>query len=107
MNDARSALVILVPEVDPLVAAYRQRHDPSAARGMPAHITLLYPFLPLATSGDAVLTQLQVLFAAFPAFPYALSAVRAFPSPLSRIVPYPLIRDRFSHLPKEAGLEVA
>ncbi|RMD66358.1 2'-5' RNA ligase family protein, partial [Candidatus Parcubacteria bacterium] len=27
----QSALVILVPEADPLVAAYRQRYDPSAA----------------------------------------------------------------------------
>jgi len=74
-----SALVILVPEADPLVAAYRERYDPSAAQGMPAHITLLYPFLPPAAIGDDVLTELQALFAAFPAFPYTLSAVRTFP----------------------------
>ncbi len=79
MNDTRSALVILVPEADPLVAAYRLRHDPSAAQGMPAHITLLYPFLPPAAIDDPVLAALRALFAAFPAFPYALSAVRAFP----------------------------
>lgn len=79
MNDAHSALVILASEADPLVAAYRERYDPSAARGMPAHITLLYPFLPPAAIGDDVLMQLKALFAALPAFPYTLSAVRAFP----------------------------
>jgi len=79
MSNACSALVILVPEAEPLVAAYRQRYDPSAAQGMPAHITLHYPFLPPVAIGDDVLAQLQALFAAFPAFPYALSAARAFP----------------------------
>lgn len=88
MNNARSALVILVTEADPLVAAYRQRYDPSAAQGMPAHITLLFPSLPPAAIGDDVLAQLQALFAAFPAFPYALSAVHAFPD-LLHLAPEP------------------
>jgi hypothetical protein len=37
-----SALV--VPEAEPLVKPFRDRYDPSAAAGVPAHITLLYPF---------------------------------------------------------------
>jgi len=41
-----SALVVLVPEAGALVGRLRQRYDPSAAVGMPAHITLNYPFLP-------------------------------------------------------------
>lgn len=32
---AHSAIVILVPEADPLVAAYRERYDPAAARSGP------------------------------------------------------------------------
>ena len=39
-----TALVILVPESESLVEAFRQRYDPVAAAGMPTHITLLYPF---------------------------------------------------------------
>jgi len=39
-----TALVILVPEAEPLVAAYRRRYDPAAAVGVPAHVTVLYPF---------------------------------------------------------------
>ena len=40
-----TALVLLVPEAEPLVHDWRSAHDPSAAEGMPAHITVLYPFV--------------------------------------------------------------
>lgn len=42
---ARSAVVIPVPAAEPLVSSWRTRFDPSAAEGMPAHITALVPFL--------------------------------------------------------------
>ena len=45
MPKPESALVILVPEAEPLVRPFRHRFDPSAALGVPAHITLLYPFI--------------------------------------------------------------
>ena len=41
-----SALVVLVPEAEAVVGRLRHRYDPSAAVGIPAHITLNYPFLP-------------------------------------------------------------
>ena len=41
-----TALVIAVPEAEPLVSDWRAQHDWSAQRGVPAHITLLYPFVP-------------------------------------------------------------
>ena len=40
-----SAVVVEVPEAEPLVGAWRLRFDPVAALGMPAHVTLLYPFV--------------------------------------------------------------
>ena len=42
----RSGVIVrirLPPELEEL----RQRHDPMAPFGVPAHVTLLYPFLPL------------------------------------------------------------
>src|SRR5215469_5045362 len=39
-----STLVILAPEAEGLVQSFRDRYDPAAKAGMPAHITLLYPF---------------------------------------------------------------
>ncbi|HEX9447459.1 MAG TPA: hypothetical protein VF920_05740 [Dongiaceae bacterium] len=43
MPAAQSALV---PEAEALVGALRARFDPSASQCVPAHVTLLYPFLP-------------------------------------------------------------
>jgi 2'-5' RNA ligase len=40
-----TALALLVPEADPVVGPWRLRYDPSAARGVAAHITVLGPFL--------------------------------------------------------------
>jgi len=44
MPSSESALVVLVPEAEAVVKPFRDQYDPSAAAGMPAHITLLYPF---------------------------------------------------------------
>ena len=42
----RTALVIAVSEAEPAVGSWRTAHDPSAALGVPAHVTLLFPFVP-------------------------------------------------------------
>src|ERR1051325_8060387 len=44
MSSSESALVVLVPEAEVFAKPFRDQYDPSAAAGMPAHITLLYPF---------------------------------------------------------------
>ena len=41
MTAIQSALVVLVPEAEGLVKDFRDRYDPSATAGVPAHITLL------------------------------------------------------------------
>jgi 2'-5' RNA ligase superfamily len=56
-----SALVIPVPAIESAVARWRDRFDPSAAAGMPAHITVLYPFLDQSQLGDAVAQELRSL----------------------------------------------
>ena len=49
-----SALLVSVPAAEPAVSAHRSRLDPGAPLGVPAHITVLYPFLPPAAIGDDV-----------------------------------------------------
>jgi hypothetical protein len=73
-----SALVVLVPEAEAHVGRLRQRYDPSAAVGMPAHITLNYPFLPGEPVVAATIDQLRVLFGGFPPFRYDLIGVGKF-----------------------------
>jgi hypothetical protein len=73
-----SALVILVPEAEVVVGRLRRRYDPSAAVGMPAHITLNYPFLPGLPVDPGTIDRLKVLFSGFPPLRYALIEVRKF-----------------------------
>ncbi|MEU7784421.1 MULTISPECIES: 2'-5' RNA ligase family protein [unclassified Amycolatopsis] len=60
-----TALVILLPAAEPVLAAAR-RVDPALVRpGLPAHVTALYPFLPAAEVSDAVLDAVRALAATF------------------------------------------
>jgi hypothetical protein len=74
----QSALLIPVPAAEPIVDDWRRRFDPAASVGVPAHITLLYPFLPPAAA-RAEIPALGVLFAAVPRFDFSLAAFRRFP----------------------------
>jgi 2'-5' RNA ligase len=67
-----------VPAAEPAVAEHRARLDGSARDGVPAHVTVLYPFLPPALADDAVLASLGRLFAAIPAFAFTLDRVAWF-----------------------------
>ena len=60
----RSALVLLAPDLEPLVSRWRDALDPSAGRGVPAHLTVLYPWVPVDDLDDAVLADLRALAAA-------------------------------------------
>jgi 2'-5' RNA ligase len=80
MNAVESALVVLAPEAEPWVKPYRDRYDPSARIGVPAHVTLLYPFRPPSEIDPAVLEALRSLFAAVGAFAYDLVELRRFPN---------------------------
>ncbi|NUK01110.1 2'-5' RNA ligase family protein [Streptomyces lunaelactis] len=41
----QSGLIVRIPEAEPAVRAWRDRLDPSARAGVPAHVTVLFPFL--------------------------------------------------------------
>jgi 2'-5' RNA ligase len=84
-----TALVFLVPEAQALVAAIRERHDPSAAAGMPAHITLLYPFVAPSDVDDSVIHKLRRCLIEFAAFRYSLCGLRQFPGYVLYLVPEP------------------
>ena len=71
----RTALIIPVPEAEPAVGALRAGHDSSAALGVPAHVTILFPFLPPDKVDEDALRD---LFARFAAFDFALDRVERF-----------------------------
>lgn len=104
-SSKESALVVLVPEAEALVKPFRDRYDPSAAEGMPAHITILYPFKPPQELAAAVVAALQDLFARCSGFTFSLAQPRRFPEVLY-LAPVPdepfkeLIRAVAAHFPE-------
>jgi len=89
VNAANSAIVILVPEAEACVGGFRARHDPSAVAGMPAHVTLLYPFIAPAMLDEEQRDALKVCVAGFRPFAFSLSEVCRFPSHLLYLAPEP------------------
>lgn len=77
-----TALVLCIPEAEELVSSWRLRHDPSALAGMPAHITLVYPFKPYEEIDAAVEADLARLFAQGHALDIAFHHTRRFPGVL-------------------------
>ncbi|HET9870978.1 MAG TPA: 2'-5' RNA ligase family protein [Propionibacteriaceae bacterium] len=73
-----SVLAVPVPEADPVVRDIRARLDSSAALGVPAHVTVLYPFLPPQAIDDTVLRRLAELFAQTDSFSYEFVETRWF-----------------------------
>ena len=76
--ELQSALLLTVPAAEAAVGAHRARLDASARDGVPAHLTVLYPFLPPAEIGPGVLAELSRLFAGTPRFDFTLDRVRWF-----------------------------
>lgn len=60
--------MVVVPEAEPVVADLRLRLDPVARLGVPAHVTVLFPFMPASEIHDDVLARLAALFRTVPAF---------------------------------------
>lgn len=90
MSEPReSALIVPAPEAEALVSAWRERYDDSARTGVPAHLTVLYPFLPPDEIGPGDLERLATLFASAPATPYRLTAARRFPRGVLYLAPEP------------------
>jgi 2'-5' RNA ligase len=79
MSSCESALVVLVPEAEAVAKPFRDRYDPSAAAGMPAHITLLYPFKAPDEVDDITLGKLRDCFARLEPTRFSLGAIRRFP----------------------------
>src|SRR5215831_9843437 len=76
--DWQTALLVPVPAAEPIVGRHRARHDAAARDGVPAHVTVLYPFLPPAGIGESLLASLGRLFAGFAAFEFTLDRVGWF-----------------------------
>ena len=65
---SESCLLVPVPEAEPVVGRVRSRLDRAAAWGVPAHVTILYPFVPPEAITSAVIGLVAAAVASVPAF---------------------------------------
>lgn len=75
MSVDATALLLPVPAADPVVGPWRARYDRSAREGVPAHVTLLYPFLPPDEIGAHELDNLAEIARHTAPFSLSLSRV--------------------------------
>lgn len=69
MEDAtQTAVIVTVPAAEDAVAAHRGRYDPSAGWGVPAHVTILYPFVPPSQINARVIERLRAAIGSTPRF---------------------------------------
>jgi 2'-5' RNA ligase len=76
---AETALICRVPEAERYISHYRQRFDPSARRNVPAHVTILYPFMAPELIDADVLATLERIATSVPCFSYRMVRTQRFP----------------------------
>ncbi|MEU8243475.1 2'-5' RNA ligase family protein [Actinoplanes missouriensis] len=89
MEPTQSALIVSVPEAEPAVAGLRERLDSVAAQGVPAHVTVLSPFLPPAQLTPQVLAAVQLVAAGVPGFFVSFDRVAWFGDRVLWLAPDP------------------
>lgn len=75
----QTALVVPVPEAEPAVRAWRDRFDPAARAGVPAHVTVLFPFLPASHVDADTHAALAEILGSHPAFDVRFEDCGRFP----------------------------
>jgi 2'-5' RNA ligase len=84
-----SAVIVPVPEAEPYVRRQRFRYDSVALRGVPAHITVLFPFVPPGQVSDAIIRSLREALSKFAAFSFSLARLERFPEGAAYLAPDP------------------
>jgi len=89
MQQTESAVLVLVPETEGVVAGYRADLDAAADLGVPAHVTVLYPFVPPERVDDAVISSLQRAVRSVAAFDVTFARLRWFDRSVLWLAPEP------------------
>ncbi|WP_371618205.1 2'-5' RNA ligase family protein [Streptomyces sp. NBC_00454] len=78
----QTALIVRIPEAEPVVGEWRDRLDHSARAGVPAHISVLYPFLDESRVTPSTLAALAALLHPLHAFDVRFERTGRFPGVL-------------------------
>jgi hypothetical protein len=73
-----SVLLVEVPAAEAVVGRHREHLDANALLGIPAHVTVLSPFMPPQMIGPVVLAELEQVFASIRRFHFQLASTGWF-----------------------------
>ncbi|MFV0307655.1 MAG: 2'-5' RNA ligase family protein [Desertimonas sp.] len=82
-----TALVVVVPEAEAFLAAHRREPLPGVAPGVPAHVSVLYPFRSVVD--DAAAAVIGAHASSIPAFDVTFARAACFPGGVLYLVPEP------------------
>lgn len=85
-----STIVVPVPDAEPVVDRWRRRLDPSRRQRMPAHITVLTPFLAPSMIDGVVIARLAELFGEVDSFDFSLMHTEWFDRRVVYLAPEPV-----------------
>jgi 2'-5' RNA ligase len=112
MLPTQTALIVAIPEAESAVGPLRATLDRSASWGVPAHVTVLYPFLPPDQINGEVIEALGDLVGAIPRFDVTLTHTDWFDDRVVWLAPQPdrpfrdltiAVWQRFPEAPPYAG----
>ncbi|SCE78798.1 2'-5' RNA ligase family protein [Micromonospora saelicesensis] len=89
MEPTQTALIVPIPEAEDAVGRFRASLDRAASWGVPAHVTVLYPFLPPQQIDEQALAVLREAFAGIPRFDVVLTHVDWFGDSVVWLAPRP------------------
>ncbi|MFI7403914.1 2'-5' RNA ligase family protein [Streptomyces sp. NPDC049541] len=78
----QTALVVPVPEAEAVVRPWRDRFDPAARSGVPAHVTVVFPFLPASLVDAGTCAALDEIFGHHRSFEVRFEESGRFPGVL-------------------------
>ncbi|MEU6261351.1 2'-5' RNA ligase family protein [Streptomyces sp. NPDC047043] len=78
----QTALVVPVPEAEPSVRVWRDRFDPAARAGVPAHVTVVFPFLHASLVDAGTCAVLDEIFGRHESFDVRFEECGRFPGVL-------------------------
>lgn len=84
-----SAVLVPLPEAEPVVGRFRADLDLAASRGVPAHVTVLYPFVAPDRLDHQVLGVLAEAVASVTAFDVTLARISWFGEKVVWLAPEP------------------
>ena len=85
----QTAVIVPVPAAEAVVEDHRQRLDRAAAWGVPAHVTVLYPFLPPEKIDQTVLAALSAAVTTVDTFDVTFATTSWFGSDVLWLAPVP------------------